>query len=514
VATRTLERPLSGGTTDGRPAIERAARVVVVVASVLPIVTYLWVALQQLGYPYELEWMEGGSVEIVNRVVHGQAIYVAPSLHYVPYAYPPLYFWVSAAVAHVTGVGFLPLRLVSFTASLGCLALLYSMVRRETADPVAGLLAAGLFAATYEVGGAWLDIGRVDSLYLLFLLAAVAVARRATGVRGGLLVGGLVAAAFLTKQSALLAAAPLLGLLVVTRRRVGLAAVATVAALVVGTTLVLDATSHGWYGYYVLSELVHQGVDRTAAVRFPVKDLGPAVWALALGVVGAAVGWHRRSATNWPFWLAVVAGFVASSWVARAHSGGGRDVLIPAYAAVALLAGLGYDALRRSPGRARAVVGAALALVVVVQVGHLADHPSHLVPTAASAATGRHFVAELRATPGEVIVIDHPWYATLAGKGSWAQGEALHDVLRAGDGPARRDLLRSIDAALASPRVTTVYVDTPVDTGPFATALRRYFVPAAGRRVFPCYRCFFPVTDVATRPYLRYVRRSSHGAAS
>ena len=48
----------------------------------------------------------------------GHGLYVQPSLHYVPWPYPPMYFWTSAAVAHVTGVGFLALRLVSFTASL------------------------------------------------------------------------------------------------------------------------------------------------------------------------------------------------------------------------------------------------------------------------------------------------------------------------------------------------------------------------------------------------------------
>ena len=92
-----------------------------VVVALVPIAVYLYVALRQLGYPYELEWMEGGSVEIVGRVLHGQALYVAPSLHYVPYTYPPLYFWVSALVAKMTGLSFLPLRLVSFVSSLGCL---------------------------------------------------------------------------------------------------------------------------------------------------------------------------------------------------------------------------------------------------------------------------------------------------------------------------------------------------------------------------------------------------------
>ncbi len=120
----------------------RLGRVGVVVAALVPIALYIVIALRQLGYPYELEWMEGGSVEIVGRILHGQAIYAPPSLHYVPYTYPPLYFWVSSLVAHVCGLSFLPLRLVSFTSSLGCFAVLFWIVQRETRDVVAGLVAA------------------------------------------------------------------------------------------------------------------------------------------------------------------------------------------------------------------------------------------------------------------------------------------------------------------------------------------------------------------------------------
>ena len=104
------------------------ARGLVVVASLAPTAVYLYVALHRIGYPYELEWLEGGAVEIVRRVAEGQAIYVQPSVHYVPYPYTPLYFWVSGALAHVTGVGFLPLRLVSLLSSLGCCAVLIRIV--------------------------------------------------------------------------------------------------------------------------------------------------------------------------------------------------------------------------------------------------------------------------------------------------------------------------------------------------------------------------------------------------
>ena len=95
----------------------------VVVISLAPTLVYLFVALHRIGYPYELEWLEGGAVEIAGRVAHEQAIYVAPSIHYVPYPYTPLYFWITGTLAHGSlDVGFLPLRLVSLVSSLGACA--------------------------------------------------------------------------------------------------------------------------------------------------------------------------------------------------------------------------------------------------------------------------------------------------------------------------------------------------------------------------------------------------------
>ena len=248
------------------------SRVLVVLIALVPTLIFVFVALRRIGYPYELEWLEGGAVEIAGRVAHGQAIYVAPSIHYVPYAYTPLYFWVTGTLARVTGLGFFPLRLVSLLSSLGACALLVRIVWRETGDVVAGVVASGLFTATFAVSGAWLDIGRVDSMALLLLLAAVYQARRAQGISGGIVVGILVFLAFMTKQSDLVAMTPVLVVLLVCRRRVGVPALATVAVLVVGSTYLLDASSHGWYGYYAFQELLHQGVVHTVWRTFFTED--------------------------------------------------------------------------------------------------------------------------------------------------------------------------------------------------------------------------------------------------
>ena len=61
--------------------------------------TYLVVALFRLAHPFDLEWLEGGAVEHVRRVLSGRPIYTAPSVGFVAYTYPPLYFWVSATIA-------------------------------------------------------------------------------------------------------------------------------------------------------------------------------------------------------------------------------------------------------------------------------------------------------------------------------------------------------------------------------------------------------------------------------
>ena len=286
-------------------------RGLVVVISLAPTLVYLFVALHRIGYPYELEWLEGGAAEIAGRVAHGQAIYVAPSIHYVPYPYTPLYFWVTGTLARLTGVGFLPLRLVSLISSLGVCALLVRIVWRETGDLVAGVVASGLFTATFAVSGAWLDIGRVDSMAAFLLLAALHRARHARGISGGIVVGLLAFLAFMTKQSTLLAMAPVLAGTTALQATGGVGRRwPQVAVLVVGSTYLLDASSHGWYGYYAFQELLHQGEVSSVWRTFFTKDLWHVPWAIGLGLAALAVCvlYRRVAPTDWLYWGSAIGG--------------------------------------------------------------------------------------------------------------------------------------------------------------------------------------------------------------
>jgi hypothetical protein len=152
-------------------------RVVVQAAAVLYMLVYVVVACARLSYPFELEWLEGGSLQQVDRILSGRPIYARPDLSFVAFFYTPAYYYVAAAAATLIGPGFLPLRLVSLLASLGSLAVIFSFVRRDTGRVPPALMAAGLFAATFAASGGWFDLARVDSLYVCLLLLAAYVLR-------------------------------------------------------------------------------------------------------------------------------------------------------------------------------------------------------------------------------------------------------------------------------------------------------------------------------------------------
>ena len=159
--------------TETLNGIAKVFRYTLLAVAALYVAIYLILVFFRIQYPFELEWMEGGSLRQVIRILSGQKLYVSPSLEFVPFIYNPLYFYISAFISKIIGGGFMPLRLVSFISSLGCFFIIFLFVKRETKNIFFGVIAACLFAATFRISGAFFDIARVDSLFLLFLLIAL-----------------------------------------------------------------------------------------------------------------------------------------------------------------------------------------------------------------------------------------------------------------------------------------------------------------------------------------------------
>ena len=485
----------------------------VVAVSVGSVLGYAVTALRRIGYPFELQFFEGSTVEVSARVTEGLPLYGPPSTDWTPWPYPPLYFWVTGELAHLTGLNLPTLRAVSFAASLVSLVLLVLIVRSVTGSAVAGLVAAGLFAGTYRVSGAWFDAARVDSLFVMLLLLAVLVALRSRSWRGGLLVGVVLVLAFLTKQNALVVAAPVLVWLLVRRRSVGVAATTVVAVGSVGSVVLGDLLTDGWYSPYVVAQLLGQGAVWRWLVEFWFVDV-----ALPFVVVLAALGWWamlrvRRGpdrARSFA-WLGGDAGLLAAAGTGlllaalagRLHDGGYVNVAIPAHVAVALLVGVLAAAVLADPTTSTRLLTGAAALLALQLVVMFSWHAA-VVPTSADRAAGEQFVADVRALPERVLIPSHPYYLRLADRPVHASAIAMGDLLATRPGPARDSLATSLPWSLDG--VDAVVLDTASDTAWFGPELARDFTLVSSSMVPG--DAFVPPTDVATKPSVLYVRTS------
>ncbi len=445
------------------PAL-RVALCLLGLAAAAYLLLYGALAVFRVPYPFELEWLEGSVVDVVHRLLLDQKIYVEPSIEFASHAYTPLYFYVSAAASKLLGIGFLPLRLVSFLSILGVFALLFLWARRETGAAYWGLLAAGLFAATFRAAGAWFDIARVDSLFLLLLLWALYQSRFAPpSLRSAALTGLLFFLAYFTKQSALLVAACVgAHLLLVDWRRAG------VFAAVLGTTVglsafVLDRIHDGWYFYYTVELIRQHPLYLPLALPFWTDYLLgplPLVCAVSFAFLAWRLAERRRQALFYP---AIAAGMLGVAWSSRLHLGGYDNVLLPAYAILALLFGLGIQkgllAIQRSalPRRRAAMLG--LLALCLLQYGWLFYDPLEQVPTRADAAAGEALLQRIREIDGEVYLPFHGYLGTLAGKRSYAHINCLGDIYRGRDIALQQKITEDVDEAFRRGRFAAVIWD-------------------------------------------------------
>lgn len=480
--------------TDLRVDVERRVRapvdVVPLVLAGVAITALGYVMLRRIGHPYELEWMEGGAVEHVRRVLHGQPLYQHPTAGYVAYTYPPLYWLTSAGAALLVGTGFLALRLVSAGATVGTLVLLATTGRRHSDGWTAGVVAAGIYAAAFAVTGSWYDVGRVDSLYVFLSVAAIVLADRAR-TRGAGATGGAVAAlAVLTKQPAAIVFAPVGLWLLVRRRDVGVAFVGVAIAIAGATSVALEVVTHGWYRYITGDVLAGHRIDHGRVWRFWTDDLARHLWPAILLVAATALSGRFRGERQ--LHVAAAAGLVLAAWPSRFHTGGFSNNLMPAYAGVAVLVAVAFGTPHRRTWR-RVVLAAAATLQLVF----LRYPVTAQLPAATDNEDGRALIAALRQVDGDVFVVSHPYYGVLAGKAPHAQAAAISDVLRSRASRPRAELEASIADAVHKQRFAAIIFDGPEDHYGFPADLERYYV-----RITPpvSTRGPTPTTDLRRRP--------------
>lgn len=472
------------------------------------IAMYLWMVVIRCQYPFELEWIEGAMVDIVHRVVEGKSIYVAPSLEFVPFLYPPVYFYLSALVTWVTGAGLLPLRLVSIAASLVSMAVIYLIVWENTYSSLSAWLAVGLFTASYRVTGAWLDIARVDSLFLAWFLLFVYCILHAPRSNGHLFAAGLFAAlAFLTKQTALITCLPIMIFLAVRNFRKGLLLLGLTISLVGLVSLYLNLATDGWYAYYVFNLLGNQ-TEWIPSVfsSFWTDDL---IFHLPVAVVlGVFFFTSRLNQQDWKtgaYWFFILVGALVGSFITRVKLGGYDNVLLPLYAIMSILIGLGFHSVLSSinglPVRFRAELTGAIYVAGIFQLAILIYNPFAQIPTLTDRAASNRLVQLIADIPGEVYLPYHGYLSTLAGKETYAHHSATWDIMRGEqDDPAKKVLQQALDRAIQEQFFTMILLDS---NWHYLPRIPEFYERAGW--VFPDQVVPVPVTGLTTYPKVIYL---------
>jgi len=412
-------------------AVYKGFAIALTAASLFFMALLVFTMAGRVGYPAELELIEGSMVNHSLRILEGQALFVQPSFEFAPNIYTPLFYYVGAAVAWVQGIGFESLRIVSVAATFLTAAICALFAWRESGSRVSAVAAAGFYSATYAASGGWMDLARVDSLFVMFLLLSAYFLRFAQSRRGLCCAAACFLLAYLSKQSALIA----LGPFILYRMLFPVAGASRwfspllLAGSLALTVLVIDLSTQHWFIYYTVIVPAGHPNNGKHLTEFFVHDLlavMPIALALALAlVVQLFVRNRRREAIFYGLFLTAM--FVLAL-ATRYNKGGVYNNLMPLHACLAVMLGTLLGQPRRNAQQAETVRYGVLAALVLAQFAMLGYWPADYWPTAQDRKDNDQLVDTVRHMPGNVFGGDLGFIGYQAGKENYIHSTAYGDL--------------------------------------------------------------------------------------
>ena len=392
---------------------------------------------QRLTYPFELEWIENEMVAHGMMLAQGHRIYSAPATEFIAEIYPPGYYLAIAVFFKLFNtVNFFIPRLISAAALVGILILLYRIMIKEGGARSIGLLVSGFFLSFYEIHGTWFDLARADMLlYVLLLLGCYVLAygeRRFAAALGAAL---LLVAACYTKQTGIYFL-PFIGLYLLFKdKKQCLIFSAATGGLLLTLFFLLQYTSDGWFGTYVLfnplrfnqvllkplSELQFRMLfemrDKLIPeMRYEIFYKLPVFFTMVLAFMLYRIVSVTKAST-FSLWECTSLAAPLAYFTIRPHPGSERNDFLCMTVWGCILLGLFLIRLiaaarRDDDNRIQITVYLLLTLQLCLQL----YNPVLLVPTPQDEKKGIEFINMVKNMPGEVYIPYHTLYGYMAGK--------------------------------------------------------------------------------------------------
>ena len=409
-------------------ALLRNCLLLAAAAFILLLVYTIW---NRITYPGELELIEGSVVRHVWEAMQGHALYAKPTFEFAANLYTPLFYYAAAALSYFVNAGFFSVRLLSVLATAGVIMLCGRFVYRETGNHSAAWMASGLYAASYAASGAWMDLARVDSFMVFWLVLAFYIVRFARGSSGLLLGATCMLFAVMSKQSAMVAAPALMMFLFLFPATSSPRWIAPlgVSALLVAVLGMLDLFTDHWFSYYtVLIPLGHpnNGKHLTEFFQFDLLAVVPVLLAITLALFVWL--WQKNQIRQLGFYLLFFAGCFVQALLTRYNKGGVYNNLMPLHACLAILAGIAAASwLWRESSQYifGKIIFAVALLIQFVMLGYV---PSDYIPTQQQRQDQLQLLDDVRKLPGNVFGGDLGFIGHQIGKQDFIHNTAIGDI--------------------------------------------------------------------------------------
>lgn len=444
------------------------------------LILYVYIAIQRVFFPFDIEWAEGAALLQVKQILAGEGLYQAPNLAFMPLVYTPVYHYLSAFVSLLVGEGFLGLRLLSFISSIAAAGMIFWIVYRETEDGFAGWISSTLYLACFQLSGGFYDLARVDSLFIFVILGTLLLFLRARNGFDLAVAGIMVAVSFFTKQTALLVFMPILVYAGFHYRWKSLYLYSSSLLGIGVTILIWSRISSGWFQYYIFQLPQEHGYSIIDAVNFWVGDtLRPLGIAFVFGLI-LIFHWLKRDSRSEPgstwdlgdekatMYVLFFLGCFLGAWITRASNGGAENNIMPAYASISIMLGFGFARAKRwldeqegLQQRGKLFVN----LMVMVQFIALLYNPLTYIPTPADKRTNQVLIEIMEQTEGEIFIPYRSHLPGYVGKQTHAHVVSIFELVGYFHGdvqPQGVELLEEIREKIREQEYGVVILDHPM----------------------------------------------------
>jgi len=439
-----------------------------------PIAIVLYAMVARAGFPFDLEWCEGGSMYQAYRVLHGLPLYARTDASWAPFPYPPAHTLLLALLGMIR-LDFWMGRLASIVSFAIMCAILgrevFIRAKSKLHGTVAGLFALSVVACAYPVIGQWYDLVRVDSLMMLLCIGgtSLVVAERMTRARV-LAASVLFTMALFTKQTSVFFVAWACLFTIVSKPKAGIAVSVVTLSMTLSLVAFAQWFTGGGFWFWVVTNLARQQVDTERLTLGLTTVLRFAPFAAAIPPLAIILGARKLLSARAALWTGSFLASIPASLLPFAKAGGYLNNLMPMLVLVGPVTMLlAIDLANASWGVPQCVVRwlPVLGMGVFVWLNPL--NPESFVPGVRNYRAAKKLNTFVRELKGGVVA---PYFAFLPARNGhvnphWHRMVVL-DAYYRGDSMNEAQIFETTGARWA--------LVQSADNGPFESYVRRHFV--------------------------------------